>query len=477
MTNLESNTRLVLHDYEITIRMKIEETLLKYFNDEKSVEKHLSYHYAKYLYVIDRILRNNIKFNKKLHESQFIDHYTMNELTGHKMILLKDNKQEAFSSFIKKVLQEAKLIKKTKEPDRSKGLAAEYKVVWNRGALKKGHDTYLMRSIKMTPKQKEFFQAFQERNKPVFFEETDITKKMAEWMDLIDFQHVPVSYLSRSHSVIFDLFKESKFQVEIDSGRIYNSFTSLPRTIRKDIRINGSTLGELDMANAQVIFLNEIVLKKLKKIGESPEQSTLDFITWSEMGKAFEFLNGKEKFNNPQIRESFKKKFWAFINDQNKKMIKYEDVYPLMAERIPQVLRIVQSIKEKDHKKMSFLLQFVESRIMKFCYEKMMHLFPCSLLHDGIYFPANKSDEAFTIMLQALVERKIKCTINLTIRYKERFPRKGAFLSFQMGEDHALLWKYHKKEFRNYRAIDENRIEPFGPDLNRIDDFESEYLD
>lgn len=279
-----------------------------------------------------------------------------------------------------------------------------------------------------------------------FFLNSDVAKKMIEWQNKLDFSLVQKWGLSRNHLLKYEEFFESPFQSCADSGRIYNSFACLPRTIRKNLKINDERIGEADIANAQACFLVKVVLERLKEKDERIHGTTTQFQEWCELGKGFELLNGMENFENPKKRESFKKKFWALINDENRN----ENRYPIIENslfRIPQIINIVREIKMDDNGKMSFLLHREEARTIHACYRSIMHKLDSSPIHDAIFFPISKRERAVNSVLDKLKQLGVRCTLKWNCFYEKGKIDYGFVRSFEPSESQKLIVFENPKVF------------------------------
>lgn len=445
------------------IRNKISVVLIDYLGDELKVNNHLKYHFVKYLYVIDRVLRANSYWNKSMGGFHFIDYQSLYFMTNHKSIQLDDGSQLTLARLITKVLGESKLIERSNSYSKAKKKSYEYKV------LKiKGYDfmLYPLSDLNIKNREQSFLEKISLHLVKKFYLEDEIAIKLSEWMEKLDFSQVKVHKLSKNHQKALSLFEESKFQVSSDSGRLYNSFTNLPKTIRKFLRVEGEPIGELDMANAQAIFLNRIILKRLENVGVNILDSTRDFIIWSELGKAFEFLNGKKSFKHGKTRKSFKESFWAMIMDSNEGS-KSNDLYSQVYELIPQILDEVEAIKRGNYKKISHLLQKEESRVIQSCYKEIMNEVTSSTLHDGIYFQISKKDFVVKNVIDVLRKLEIKCTLKWDLGFRHGKPNNGIEISFPLELDHLGVFESYPKVFGKYPVwkFDTVDVESYPEDL------------
>lgn len=428
------------------IRNKISVVLIDYLGDELKVNNHLKYHFVKYLYVIDRVLRANSYWNKSMGGFHFIDYQSLYFMTNHKSIQLDDGSQLTLARLITKVLGESKLIERSNSYSKAKKKSYEYKVL-----KVKGYDymLYPLSDLNIKNREQGFLEKISLHMMKKFYLEDEMAIKLSEWMEKLDFSQVKVHKLSKNHQKSLSLFEESKFQVSSDSGRLYNSFTNLPKTIRKFLRVEGEPIGELDMANAQAIFLNRIILERLQNKDVDIHESTRDFIIWSELGKAFEFLNGKMSFKRGQTRKSFKESFWAMIMDSNEGS-NSNDLYSQVYELIPQILDEVEAIKRGNYKKISHLLQKEESRVIQSCYKEIMNEVTSSTLHDGIYFQISKKDFVVKNVIDVLRKLEIKCTLKWDLGFRHGKPNNGIEISFPLELDHLGVIDSYPKVFGKY---------------------------
>lgn len=452
------------------IRKKISVVLFDYLGDELKVKNHLKFHFIKYLYVIDRILRANAYWKNSMEGFHYLDYQSLYYITNHKSIQLKNGKNLTLARMLTKVLIESKLLKRSNFYSKVQKKSYEYKVL-----KVKGYDfvLYFLDDFDLKKREKHFLEKTNNYLGKNFFLGNEIAIKLSEWMEKLDFSQVKIHKLSKNHQNIFFLFEESKFQVSSDSGRFYNSFSNLPKTIRKYLRIEGEPIGELDMANAQAIFLNRIILERLQNKDVEILESTRGFIIWSELGKAFEFLNGKSSFKRGQTRKSFKESFWAMIMDSIEGSKSY-DLYPQVYELIPQILGEVEEIKKGGHKKVSFLLQKEESRVIQSCYKEIMNEVTSSTLHDGIYFQVSKKDFVMEKVIQCLRKLQIRCTIKWDLGFRNGRANNGVEISFPLELDHIGVIESNPKVFGKYHLwkFDTVDVEPYPEDLFIDDSYE-----
>lgn len=445
------------------IRNKISVVLIDYLGDELKVNNHLKYHLVKYLYVIDRILRANAFWKKRIEGFHFIDYQSLYFMTNHKSIQLKNGDKMTLALMLTKVLIDSKLLKRSNLYSKVQKKSYEYKVLKVRG-----YDfmLYPLNELNIQITEQSFLEKISLHLAKKFYLEDEIAIKLSEWMEKLDFSQVKVHKLSKNHQNIFFLFEESKFQVFSDSGRFYNSFTNLPKTIRKFLKVEGEPIGELDMANAQAIFLNRIILERLQNKDVDILESTRDFIIWSELGKAFEFLNGKMSFKRGQTRKSFKESFWAMIMD-SKEGSKSNDLYSQVYELIPQILDEVEAIKRGNYKKISHLLQKEESRVIQSCYKEIMNEVTSSTLHDGIYFQISKKDFVVKNVIEVLRKLEIKCTLKWDLGFRHGKPNNGIEISFPLELDHLGVIESYPKVFGKYPVwkFDTVDVESYPEDL------------
>jgi hypothetical protein len=445
---LSENIYFLLHRSEYKIYNEIESILKSKLKSEKEVDKHLKRHYLKYLWVIDEILSKNLKYNKKSSSCQIIEYNKLYQLTNKVNIELNEGKQTTLAKLILDTLQEAKLIKKITNPNYYFGIASEYKVI----SIEKNRlDSIPFNCIHHSKNQIKFIDKIEATKKKNLEIDTPVKIKMYEWMNKLDFSHINRSNLSQNHKLYIEYFEKYKFQIQGSTGRIYNSFTNMPKILRNDLRVNGEKLGQLDLANAQSIFLSWMVLEYLNESGQSIDQQTWDFITWSELGKSFEFVNNKEKFHSGQNRNSFKTMFWKCIMDKNENMSNYRVVYENIKNSIPQILDVIEKIKSKDHTVMAKILQKKESEMMISIFEKIMVDRDCSLLHDAIYYPNKDYKDVRNDFIEQARMKGLKFTLKQEFRFiNENFPWSDSFLSFEPELNHWKVIKKYQSLFENY---------------------------
>lgn len=448
LTQLPENIYFLLHRSEYKIYNEIESILKSKLPSDKEVEKHLKRHYLKYLWVLDQILSKNLKYNKTASSPQIIEYNTLYQLTNKVKTELKDGKDMTLAKLILETLQKAKLIKKTTNPNYYLGIASEYKVI---SIEKTRLNSNPLVYIQYSKHQRKFIDKIEGIKKMDLEIDTPVKRKMYIWMRKLDFSKINRSNITQNHKLYIEYFENYKFQMQGTTGRIYNSFTNMPKVLRNNLRVGNERLGQIDLANAQSIFLSWIVLDYLKETGQSPNQQTLDFVTWSELGKSFEFLNGKEEFLSGQQRNSFKTKFWKCIMDKNSNMSTYRVVFNSIKENIPQILDVIQKLKISDHRVMANKLQKSESELMISIFENIMENREGSLLHDAIYYPNNICKEVRNDFLDQARIKSLKFTIKQEYRFiTERFPWHQYYLSFEPESNHWQVIKKYRSLFENY---------------------------
>lgn len=471
---LNESVYFLMHLHDLAIVEKIKVVLKGIMISEREVEKHLDRHSLKYLWVIDQILTKNLQHQKTPKSAQVIDYKSLYWMTNKVVVKLQNQKTITLARLILQVLQDAKLIKKTKEHDRLKGVAAEFRVEW---VNQHRYNSYPLRYISPSKMQLSFIMKVEAFKRGNIDGNSQVKLKMLEWMEKLDFSRINRPKLSNNHKIILEYFESYKFQVQGATGRIYNNFTNLPRKIREYTLIEGLPLGEIDIANAQAIFLSDIVLNELHKKGEEPSVETMEFINWTQLGKSFEFIKGKAAFESSQKRNVYKKKFWQCVMDKNEKMESYKDVYDNMILYMPQMVAVIKMMKRSNHKVMARELQKAESELMVAVFEKIMVDKTCSLLHDAIYFPSNIWKKILTGFLEEVKSRKIQCTIKVMAKFDHELPRNGVYLTFEPDVNQMNIIQNNIELFAGYPPeLLKNAKLKFGKSVNEdfYNQFESE---
>ncbi|MDG1276565.1 MAG: hypothetical protein P8O16_04740 [Algoriphagus sp.] len=233
MEKIRKNSYL-LHDYDFRITSKIQKVLEEILPSPQHAERHVKNHSFKYFYVVDKILSTNLKFEKSPKASQPVCYNSLYDFTSKVKIEVKSGDFITFSKLILDVLQLGKIIKMTRPHDRDKKLCAEYQVVW------KGlgnYRVYPFDYITNSSTQQKFITKLRKQGKSEFFIGSPAAIKMEEWMNLLDFSWVKTDSLKHKSKLYLEYYKSNKFQIKADTGRIYNSFTNLPRVIREKTRV------------------------------------------------------------------------------------------------------------------------------------------------------------------------------------------------------------------------------------------------
>ena len=186
------------------------------------------------------------------------------------------------------------------------------------------------------------------------------------------------------------------------SGRVYHTFASMPRIVRKCLRTKANELlWEVDMTSAQpsIIFLEW--LKYAKQNWKESFQPEYDLcLKLLLAGEIYSYVKQNSKYYNNLDYETLKKKILTAINGKN---IPIENNLELK-RLFPKVMNWVNNIKkQKGYKHISYIGQSTEANIFVNVYQKIPDSKFALIIHDCILI--EKKD---VYLVKSLLENRVR---------------------------------------------------------------------
>ena len=187
-----------------------------------------------------------------------------------------------------------------------------------------------------------------------------------------------------------------------NTGRVYHTFASMPRQVRKCLRTKSNELiWEVDMSSAQpsIIFLEWLKWAKTNFSNKFKEEYELCLKLLLD-GCIYKYIESNSEFFKGLSYEKLKKSILSAINAENKPTQSNEELRRLF----PNVMMWVNAIKKKSgYKEVSFLGQSAEADIFVEVYKKIPDDKFALIIHDCIL--VTKEDVLF---VKELLERRIR---------------------------------------------------------------------
>lgn len=241
---------------------------------------------------------------------------------------------------------------------------------------------------------------------------SEIKIRIFNSINKINYDLINKDLLNDNELVQIDKIINEPFQVEgIKGKRLYNNFTNLSKTIRKDLRLNGEGLVFVDIVNSQPVFLSMVLKKYCEENNIKIEDSSLEFFNLCFCGSLYEKLmiltgEGREKVKNMVMILLFGKS--EFKNN----------IHDIFTANFPQVINIIEKLKRGDYRKLSHLLQQKESDLIFNCVNNIPSSIDVLTVHDSIY--TNKSNLGIikNELIFTFKRFGINATINVNNEYK-----------------------------------------------------------
>lgn len=168
-----------------------------------------------------------------------------------------------------------------------------------------------------------------------------------------------------------------------NTGRVYHTFASMPRQVRKCLRTKSNELiWEVDMSSAQpsIIFLEWLKWTKNNYSSKFKEEYDLCLKLLLD-GGIYKYIESNSEYFNDLSYEKLKKSILSAINAENKPTQSNKELSRLF----PNVMMWVNEIKKKSgYKEVSFLGQSAEANIFVEVYKSIPDKEFALIIHDCI---------------------------------------------------------------------------------------------
>lgn len=209
--------------------------------------------------------------------------------------------------------------------------------------------------------------------------------------------------------------KDYKFKVDPFANRAHSNLTNLPRDLRSYLTVQGDSLGQVDIKNAQPLFFYNHI-KNNPQISES-EKANYKLIV--EKGEFYEFFMTRLKIDISK-REEMKKKIIAgiFYDKYRAKDGRFMRVF---RKEFPSIAEYIVNLRKKDNKSLARILQKAES---KFVIEKAVTAFIkkygsqgefVSTIHDSIVVKTDMLPAAKQILKECFQEEGLNPKLKVSL--------------------------------------------------------------
>ena len=197
----------------------------------------------------------------------------------------------------------------------------------------------------------------------------------------------------------FELFKSKAYQTPTiaKSGRIYHTAASIPRHIRKSMRVTGGhNIWEVDMSAAQPTLL---MLEWLKTSDSKKPEYNLCLNLILE-GRIYQFIQENSEYFNALGYSNLKKEVLQALYEPNTNSPRNESLNKLF----PSFMQWINKLKNNDYRIASHIGQSLEAKIFVEVYRNLPDDIFALVIHDSIQC---LEDQTLNIK-QKLIERTIE---------------------------------------------------------------------
>jgi len=167
-----------------------------------------------------------------------------------------------------------------------------------------------------------------------------------------------------------------------DTGRIYHTFASMPKQVRKCLRTkNNELIWEIDMSSAQpsIIFLEWLKWAKNNFNNKFKDEYELCLKLLLE-GGIYKYIESNSEYFNGLKYDELKESVLTVINAENKPTKQNIELSKLF----PNVFKWINKIKKVDYKKVSYIGQRAEAQIFVESYKDIPDNKFALIIHDCI---------------------------------------------------------------------------------------------
>lgn len=350
--------------------------------------KHLSFHLNKYLYILDLIFK--YKYTNK-HNGGVCRLYS-----GYLESTLGKN----YYYKIIGNLKTAGLIQQVSNHSTSRNISKGYELI---GSEK-------IRSYEFTSSDGRFIKKLLKGKETRIQKDTDNQKRLIRSMSKLDTGDIQRS-LTQDESISISEMKNNPFQVVGRKGkRIYNSFTNLPKSVRKELKLNGEKLVFVDIVNSQMVFLSGVIKDYLNSFNIKIDKSTQDFFEKCSTGEIYELVMDLVDLDRDKSKE---KMFMLVFGDKWDGI----ELRKKLVNRYPQVIQVIDIIKRNDKNHLAHLMQQKESSVVFDALSSIDYFKDVLTIHDSLY--SNESN--LNLITESLINSFNKFGIVATINVNDQY--------------------------------------------------------
>lgn len=196
---------------------------------------------------------------------------------------------------------------------------------------------------------------------------------------------------------IEEIANHSWTPIVCEYGRFHSPLTRISRDVRPHLQFDGNPLVEIDIANSQPFFLalllrlsSESKLHRTLKdyLGEgwrgayTMSRDFVDYQRLTSTGRFYEHLQEQLDLGRNEFKKAVFRDVFYGPNQIDSKLTR------LFADRFPSVAALIQKIKNKDHRRLAWILQRAESFVVidTICGRLMLEHpeIPVLTLHDSL---------------------------------------------------------------------------------------------
>ena len=208
-------------------------------------------------------------------------------------------------------------------------------------------------------------------------------------------------------------YKSLRFKRTSTNKRLNTNLTIMAQDLRPFI-MGYENMSYLDLSNSQPVLLNILLKKYYSQGNESLRNEMLRFYKQTISGNWYEELCEIYICD----RDTAKNNWMLIAYSKNNSCKNFKNEF---AKRYPQIRKIMDEIKQKNHSRFAVRLQRIESEVFidEICKELVeKDIIPFSI-HDGVMVPKENLEETYQIMCKIL-ERHLGCVPVISINGLKR---------------------------------------------------------
>jgi hypothetical protein len=193
----------------------------------------------------------------------------------------------------------------------------------------------------------------------------------------------------------------------IKTRRIFNEISNLPKKIRRQLRIDGEELVEIDMKNAQFALLmyalDNRAMWPLREVNSSKAKKSYADVGWlldinpeknfysaAQQGSLYEYMASLLDMTS---RDEVKQYTFEILFGTPER---HENIYPRLKKYIPNILELIKTFKKDCGYNISILLQNIEASIFVDYFQPFLIYLgiPCVTVHDCLLVKKSDMEKA-----------------------------------------------------------------------------------